>query len=435
MTLATTEDATSRQSTERGTTAPRPSSHDRDQAPPVESGTEVRSRNKGERRRVDPGASRSEAVPEPVIRRAATADDVDSLEQFVFRHGNYFDSYLATEPGRFSFWSREKRGLVSYTCRGNVVLVGGGLIAPDDHKPQLLKELMDQALPRNLTVAFHNMGDQDLELFRRFGFQVTQWGEEPIIDLGSQTWAGKPYEWVRRQTNFCKRNGVVAFEVRPEELTARQWSRTLYEVLEVAAESLERKPQSEEMKFFEGRIDNHDLGLRRLFVARSGNGTGRIEGFVICNPMHGGTMWATEMYRHRLDSVRGTVACLFHHLMQQLQSEGARGVTMCLDPGFGCETPMPGDSAITRRGFTLAAKYFNFVFDLAGVRHFKSRFRPRYEKRYVFAYPKVTVRSALAFTEVTGLLRLNYRKVVGSLYRQIRNRHLRKNLSDAATAD
>ncbi len=78
------------------------------------------------------------------------------------------------------------------------------------------------------------------------------------------------------------------------------------------------------MRFFEGRIDDHELGLRRLFIARSGNGLGRIEGTsVVCNPMDNGSRWSTEIYRHRTDSVRGTVAFLFHHLMQQLA--GRRG--------------------------------------------------------------------------------------------------------------
>ena len=58
----------------------------------------------------------------------------ETLEEFVFRHGPYFDSYLATEPGRWNFWSRNRRGLISYVQHGRVVLAVGGLIAPDDHR-------------------------------------------------------------------------------------------------------------------------------------------------------------------------------------------------------------------------------------------------------------------------------------------------------------
>jgi phosphatidylglycerol lysyltransferase len=363
----------------------------------------------------------------PAERRSA-----ESLEEFVFEHGEHFDSYLATEPGRLSFWSRAGHGLISYTRRGRYVLVGGGLIAPSQHKEALLAEFVEYASQHQLRVAFHNITDDELPLFRGFGFQVTKWGEEPVVDLGSCTWGGKAFEWVRRQTNFCQRHSVTAFEVRPDELEHEHWNRTLAEVLEVSAESLTLKPQADEMKFFEGRIDNHRLGLRRLFVARSGHGAGRMEGFVICNPMLGGTMWSTELYRHRRDAVRGTIAYLFHHLMQQLQAEGVSRVGLCLDPGLRTDTPIPGDSFLVRRGMSFSDRHLGLVFDNAGLRHFKTRFRPRYENRYICARPGVSFGSLLAFVSVFGVFNLSYSKLARIIIDRLRKRASRKTLSDAA---
>ncbi len=396
------------------------------------------SRSNGGYRRVDPGIPRPELVTgggtklAPVRSPAGIIGTEQSLEQFVFEHGQYFDSYLATEPDRLYFFSTRQRGLISYVRRGRYALVGGGLIAPESHKDELLGQFVEHVKRHNLHVAFHNIGDEDLPVYRKHGFQVTKWGEEPVVDLGSCTWGGKPFEWVRRQTNFCQRHGLAAFEVRPEELEPEQWARTLAEVLEVAAESLSRKPQAEEMKFFEGRIDTHDLGLRRLFIARSSHGAGRIEGFVVCNPILGGTKWATELYRHRLDSVRGTVAFLFHHILQQLQAEGVRQVPMCLDPGRGLETPMPGDSFLIRGGLHYGSKYLGGIFDFAGVQHFKSRFRPRYENRYVCALPKVSFGSVIAFLRVFGVFNLNLGNVARIMVERARKRVARKTLSDNA---
>ena len=294
----------------------------------------------------------------------------ETLEDFVFRHGQYFDSYLATEPGRCRFWSRNRRGLISYVQRGRYVLAGGGLFAPDDHREDLLGEFMEAASRRKLHVAFYNICDEALPVFRKFDFQVTKWGEEPIVDLGSCTWGGKSFEWVRRQTNFCLRNGLAAFEVHPGDLEPQQWSRTLAEVLEVSSESLTHKAQAAPMTFFEGQIDTHELGLRRLFIARSTYGAGRLEGFVVCNPLRDGSAWATELYRRRTDSVRGTMAYLIHHVLQQMQIEGVRQVGLCLDPGLRCAEPLPGDSALVRRSMQVGERHLSFVFDVAGVRLF-----------------------------------------------------------------
>jgi phosphatidylglycerol lysyltransferase len=354
-----------------------------------------------------------------------------AFREFVFANGQHFDSYLATEPGRLRFWSRDRSGLISYTRRGRYVLVGGGLIAPDSRKANLLGEFVEFGEREGVRLGFHNIGERDLPLFSEFGFQITKWGEEPVIDLGDRTWAGKQFEWVRRQTNYCRRQGVVAYEIQPDSLAPDQWSRTLAEVREVAAESLTRKIQSHGMRFFEGNIDHHELGLRRLFVARSDGGLGRIEGFVVCNPMLNGSRWSTELYRHRPDAVRGTIAYLFHHLMQQMQNEGVRQVGLCLDPGRNCASGVPGDSRLVRGLLAFNEKYMSAVFDVAGLRHFKGRFRPRFENLYVCSRPRVSVGSLWAFVNVLGSFDIDLKKLARVLVDRIRKRHSRKTLAGA----
>lgn len=367
--------------------------------------------------------------PLEVTQIKSNPDSPWSREAHVFCHGEYFDSYLATEPGRLEFWSSTGEGLISYTQRGRYLLIGGGLIAPDEHKPQLLREFVAYLRKNRLVATFHNIADHELPVFRQESLQITKWGEEPVIDLGEITWSGKPYEWVRRQVNFCRRQGLQAFEVCLRELTPEQWGRTLAEMLEVSSESLSQKPQKE-MTFFEGRIGNHQIGLRRVFIVRSGNGLGRIEGFVVCNPMRGGTMWATELYRRRVDAVRGTMAFLFHHVINQLQSEGAQRLGLCLDPALRCSPRMPNDSPLIRLGMSWGEAYLNFLFDLAGIRHFKSRFRPRYENRYCCVMPKASVGSILAFACVSGVFTVNPWKLMKIAAERFRKRAQRSTLAE-----
>jgi len=374
----------------------------------------------------------NDGVEDAAIRKRPLAEgevSIEALEQFAYRHGRHYDSYLVTEPKREYFWSADRSGLISFARRGKFLVVGGGLVAPEASRETLLREFLDYLQQNHLVATFHNIENDELPLFRKYGFQVSKWGEEPVMELANLTFSGKPYEWVRRQVNYCKRHEVVAYEVRLEDLTPYQWSRMFCEMLEISAECLTTKPQIAEMKFFEGRIDNHSLGLRRLFVARSEGGTGRLEGFVVCNPLLDGTAWSTELYRHRLDGVRGTTAFLFHHLMTKLRDEGVREIRMCLDAGFGCDKRTPGDSFLIRGAMNLTQKYCSAIFDIAGIRHFKSRFRPRYEERFCCAWPKSSVRSVWAFLSVFGVLDVQISKVIGNLWRNFRHRAARKNLA------
>jgi phosphatidylglycerol lysyltransferase len=98
------------------------------------------------------------------------------------------------------------------------------------------------------------------------------------------------------------------------------------------------------------------------------------------------------------------MAFLMHQAMRHLAEEGVDAVSLCLLPGLRAGMPRRGDSALARRGIALGSRYFNFLFDSAGLYHFKSRFRPRYESRYICARPKVTLGSAWALIRLLGVL-------------------------------
>jgi phosphatidylglycerol lysyltransferase len=145
----------------------------------------------------------------------------------------------------------------------------------------------------------------------------------------------------------------------------------------------------------------------------------------MCN----GLSWATELYRRRTDSVRGTMAYLIHHVLKQLQTEGVRQVGLCLDPGQGCTEPLPGDSALVRRSMQFGDRHLGFVFDVAGLRHFKTRFRPRYESRYICSRPKASLGSTLAFANVSGLFNLSLPKLARVCVDRVRKHASRKSLA------
>jgi phosphatidylglycerol lysyltransferase len=358
-------------------------------------------------------------------------DGATRLEEFAYRYGRYYDSYLAIEPGRECFWSEDMTGVVTYARSGRYLQISGGLLAADEHKEALLGELVDYASKQHLVLSFYNIADEELPYFRKFGFQVTKWGEEAIVDLESCTWQGNAFQWLRRQTNYCLRKHLVLSECKRELLSEDEWERVAAELALVSAAPLETKPQAEEMKFLEGTFDPENLGRKRVFIARDRQGAGRIEGFLVCNPCSDGRRWAFETYRHRPDAVRGTVSFLKHKAMQILQGEGIQSVSLCLVPGLRCHQPLPGDSALARRGMVLGSKYFNFIFDTAGLYHFKSRFRPRFENRYICALPRVSLGSAWAFVHVLGVLNLDFGKLCRIVAERLRKLTTRATLSAA----
>jgi phosphatidylglycerol lysyltransferase len=354
------------------------------------------------------------------------------LEDLAFRYGRSYESYLVTEPDRECFWLPQGQGAVAFLRRGRYLHVGGGLLAAESDRPILLESFVDWARQRDLRILFYNLGPDELPLFRQMGFQATKWGEEPTLDLANLTWGGRQFEWVRRQTNYALRHGLEFSECRPESLRADEWDRVAREVDAVATGTISERPQVGDIGFLNGRFDASCIGRRRLFLARNAS-SGRIDGFLLCNPCRGGAEWALELYRDRPDAVRGTIPFLMHQALQQFQREGVKRASLCLVPAMRCEQPLAGDSPLIRRAMTMS-RNFGFIFDVAGLYHFKSRFRPHFEDRFVCAHPIVTFGAARSFIRVCGALRLDPVKLVRRLWKQFSHARARATLAAPQTA-
>jgi phosphatidylglycerol lysyltransferase len=311
---------------------------------------------------------------------------------------------------------------------GKYVHVQGGLLGPVDDRPRLLREFFEFLQRNHFVATFYNIGESELPLFRDQGFQITKWGEEPLIDVPEQTWSGHEYEWVRRQVNYCRRQNTVVCECSPADCTPEEWESVMREIREIADECLSTKPQRGEVLFFNGSVDPPRWDRRRLFVARSERGIGRIEGFLICLPYDGGQQWSIETYRHRLNAPRGVVPYLIHEAVDALRADGVQTVSLCLCPAVRYER-LHNDSWIIRRCLQFGFNYASAFFDMPGEYHFKSRFRPRFIRRFICHCPKASFGSMWSTVRLSSALDLDLKRFAWNLWTRFIRPKKRQNLA------
>ena len=350
------------------------------------------------------------------------------LEELAYLHGQAYDSYLSTEGDFEKFWSSDQEGVIAYAKVGRYLHVQGGLLAPAETRERLLDEFFEFVEREGFVATFYNIGEEELPLFRQRGFQITKWGEEPLLDLKEVTWAGHEFEWVRRQANFCRRQHAVVTECCRDEYKAEDWDELMDQLRGINAECLSTKPQRGDVRFFNGRVDPPNWDRRRLFVARSDHGAGRIEGFLICLPFDSGRQWSIETYRHRLDAPRGIVPFMIHQAVESLKCEDIDAISLCLCPAVRYER-MTGDSWIIRRCLQFGFNYASAFFDMPGEYHFKSRFRPRFIRRFICHWPHASVGSMWSTVRLSAALDLDWGKLFHNLWRQISRPKTRKNLA------
>ena len=358
----------------------------------------------------------------PLIENAKSmsAASIARLEAIAYRYGRSFDSYLVMDLDRLCFWSSCGRAVLGFVVKGAHAVVIGGLMGPDDAREVLLTEFMGHCGRLGWTACFGLVDERDVPMFDRLGFQSTKIGEDALIDLRECTWRGKAYEWVRRQTNYCHRQGLECRELSPATMAPLEWRARAAELAQISEEFLHRSPHGHAMRYFVGQFDPDRLHRRRVFAGLAGEGAGRIEGYVVCAPYRDGRAWAIEMYRSRADGVRGTVPFLMHSAMRILKAEGATEVSLCLMPGAHCSVRRPGDSWVIHSYIRLTHHYLNFIFDTPGIFHFKSRFRPVCASRYCSVWPKASVGPLHAILDTWGTIHFSPWRALARGVRRIR---------------
>ncbi len=332
------------------------------------------------------------------------SDALVLVEQYAYELGQTYDSYLSTEPDREYFFSPARRGAVGFKRWGRYAYIVGGLLASPGDQDELLQTFLEFAAAQRLHVSFYNLGCNELEPFRRQGCEISKCGEEPMIKLANTSWNGKDYQWLRRQENFCTRQGVVLRELAHDSCDPEYRDRIVPVLEEISRIHVAGTLHAQELEFFEGRFRPLALGRRRLFVAERNS---RIEAFLVCNPCLAGSMWAIEIYRRHPDATRGVIPFAMLKIMRQLKSEGVAYVSLSQIPCLRTGLPMQGDSRLLRYVTRIWWYGFGWIFDMRGIYHFKSRFRPDYRELYVAASPKITLLSLLGFAATWKLLVFN----------------------------
>ena len=370
---------------------------------------------------VDPDWSESQTggpvlIGKLVERARLTPAERAGLENLAFEYGNAPESYFITEPkGQCLFTPQMTAGL-AVVKQGRYWHAPGGLLADEPDKPALVAQLAEIARRERVMVAVYSVNATDAPLFVQAGFDVNKFGEEPVLDLSNLDWSGKSFEWVRRQTNFCKRNGLTFREVHLD----REPPEMKLELRSILDHDLKHRPYTRELTLMEGRFVPENLQRRRLFIVEQSD-RHRIEAFLCCHPMSRGLGWSFETYRRRPDAIRGTIPFLMRTAVDQLQSEGARFISLCMIPGKGVEQQAVGNpNPFIRRMLGFWYRNTNILFNLQGQTHFKSRFRPQFHERYVVSWPKMNLRSMTSFLYAVGAFGINPLNALKNGWRHLR---------------
>jgi phosphatidylglycerol lysyltransferase len=248
-----------------------------------------------------------------------------------------------------------------------------------------------------------------LEAFRAEGFADVQIGKEAIFDLNRFTLAGGKMELVRAATNKARREGIVVSEHHPFGEGAEAINNELHAISEAWLSC----KGNHELGFVLGSLALDRPSAKRYFIARSENGTGRVEGFIVCEPIYGRSGYYLDVTRRRPDAIRGTMELLSTEILRLVGEEGYQMASMGLAPLALLDDPDLLDHPVLARVMRFVYERVNLNYDFKRLYRYKAKYHPhRWEPLYFcfnqrrlslsMLYAVIQVRNALTLEMLLG---------------------------------
>ena len=291
------------------------------------------------------------------------------LESWVRRYGTNSNSYVLLEGPKSYFTSPGVDGFLAYQLSGGIALIAGDPVCSPQQARRLIRDFT-KAMMR--PVGAYQVSPRMLDAFRQEGFADVQIGKEAIFDLDRFTLAGGKMELVRAATNKARREGLVVTEHHPFEEGADSINDELREI----SDAWLKCKGNQELGFVLGSLGLERPSAKRYFIARSGHGTGRIEGFIICEPIYGRSGYYLDVTRRRLDAVRGTMELLTADILRLLREEGCGMASMGLAPLALLDDPDLMDHPVLTRLMRFVYEGVNISYDFKLLYRYKAKYHP-----------------------------------------------------------
>jgi phosphatidylglycerol lysyltransferase len=322
------------------------------------------------------------------------------LESWVNQYGVNSTSYVLLEGPKRYFTSPQVDGFLAYQMRAGVAVIGGDPVCPSGQAPELIRNFV--AAMTSCPVAAYQVSLHMRDAFREAGFKDIQIGKEAIFDLSRFSLAGGRMELVRAATNKARREGVVVSEHRPFVLGAEPVN---HELRAISNEWLRSKGEHE-FGFLLGSLGLDQRSAKRYFIARSAGGVGRIEGFIVCEPIYGRNGFYLDVTRRRGNAIRGTMELLTSETLRLLWAEGYDMASMGLAPLALLDDPdLSGHPRLTSL-MRFIYQRVNGNYDFKLLYRYKAKYHPHaWEPRYLcFNRKRLTLRMVYAVVQVRNAI-------------------------------
>jgi phosphatidylglycerol lysyltransferase len=345
----------------------------------------------------------------PVFAPRAMAADRERVHRLLTTWGRNHISHLAVFGAESYHWFDEE-GCVAFTLEGRTALALGDPICAPNATKRGLEDFVMYCERQDWIPAFYQIDSPGP--YRELAFTLVPIGAEALIPTQTFGLQGKHRHDLRYALKRSEKAGVrFVFMTGPEALDGHA-----AQLQEVSGTWLQSR-QGQELSYSLGTIStltDPDINVGLAFAAG-----GRLDAFVSWLPVPARKAWTLDLMRRRPGSTYGVMEALIVHSIQQAADNGIDEVSLGVAPRVINSNEASGATDGTLRAMYWGLDRFQRS---RSLHHFKAKFTPRWEDRYlavpsVSTLPEVLIALVRAHLPPLPAARLWVRSALGSILR------------------
>ena len=302
----------------------------------------------------------------------------------VRRYGTLSTAHFAMGEDKSYYWSGTGQAFIAYRLIKGVALVLGDPVGPSEEGDALLRAFVTYCRAQDWTVAWYLASPRVRAWCRRWGMSAHKIGEEAVIEIGRFTMVGKIGAPVRHSVTRARRGGMHVQLWQGEELPEA----IVAGMKRVSSAWQTAQHANVQMGFSMGRFPAD--WSPELLTAVACDDAEEVQAFLTWTPLYRGDGWSLDAMRRAEKTEPGTMELLIAESIAWARERGYHHMSLGLAPlaGLGTEPEAAlsvgheSTSALERIAVNLHHRKL-FLANYATLFHFKAKFQPTWEPRYL----------------------------------------------------
>jgi phosphatidylglycerol lysyltransferase len=321
----------------------------------------------------------------PAFPRETTLETNNNGVSRIISQSRSTASYLALLGDKRFIFNDSRNAFIMFAVEGRSWIAMGDPVGPEETWDDLLWRFRESCDEYDGWPVFYQIDHDNLPLYLQFGLKFLKLGEEARVDLQLFSLDGGHRKGLRYPHNKLTSEGYT-FEIIP----ANDIDSKMGTLREISDEWLKSK-NTREKRFSLGYFEPEYIRRMPAAVVKA---AGRIIAFA--NVLQGAEKeeLSVDLMRHLPQAENGIMDYLFVELMLWGQKEGFKWFNLGMAPLSGLQEGAL--SPLWHRTGAFIFRYGEHFYNFQGVRHYKEKFGPVWEPKFLAAPGGLVMPRALA---------------------------------------